>query len=290
MLGRGKGDDDLDAQAIRRTYRKLRYHRLVRPAVDVVSLASLRMLSRVLTGSHVSELFLVGHMRSGSSLLSAILTANDEINGYGEAKVIYRSQRDIATLKGKIALVQLLNRHAPTRRCRFVFDKTLHARHLPSTKVLTAPNARVIFLLREPEATLRSIVASLEWSLDGASRYLIRQYGFLGAIAEPLGSSGAGVVVHHRDLIAETEPVLDHLSRWLGLATPLKPVFDPGSQAGIVGSGDRSENIKAGKVLRNRKKHEVDISGAPLDEIQRQYHQAVETIETHIPSWRHAGS
>ena len=145
-----------------RFYRNVRYAPVVKPVMDVAAMRTLRTASAILTKPEAARLFLIGHMRSGSSLLSTIICQSPEINGYGEAKVYYRTEADYRTLRGKIALVQMLNRKRPLRESMYVFDKVLHKRLLPNPALLTTKGTRTLFLIRPAEQTLRSIVGSLD--------------------------------------------------------------------------------------------------------------------------------
>lgn len=266
-------------------YRRLRYNRYMRPGFDFISSRSLRLTAMMLNLRHQQCLFLVGHMRSGSSLLSAILTANDEINGYGEAKVVYRDRNDSRTLSGKIAIVQMINRQRPIRRSRFIFDKVLHPYLLASTDTLHDPRTRIIFLYREPEASMRSIVASLGWTIEDAANHLIKQYGLMEKLAHELAGENNSVVLDYEEVIENSDAVLEKLSCWLELGHPLEPAYDPHRIAKIAGSGDPSDRLSAGKILQSRRSHAVDLTDAPMDEINQRYRHAVCALREHIPGW-----
>ena len=49
-------------------------------------------------------LFVLSHMRSGSSLLTHILNTNNEIIGYGETHIKYSSELDFKALLSKVYL------------------------------------------------------------------------------------------------------------------------------------------------------------------------------------------
>ncbi|MFG0315247.1 MAG: hypothetical protein ACF8LL_13815 [Phycisphaerales bacterium] len=279
----------MQATAFQRVYRSIRYNAVLRPVLDIAACLSLRCVGLTLTTRPEGQLVVLGHMRSGSSLLSTLLTANPEINGYGEAKVTYRNQRDFLTLRGKIAVVQLINRRLPQRRCRYVFDKLLHQRLMPSPEPLAAANTRVILLTRPPEPTLRSIMGTFGWEADQSARYLLREYEHIESLIRRMPASVEMVRVDHEDLIGQPDALLDAVTRWLGLSTPLRSEFDPKARVKLVGSNDRSERIDAGKILKGPSKHEVDISAAPLDELESKFAALRSTIEEHAQGWDRCG-
>lgn len=255
--------------------------------MDIAARFALRAAGVAFTSRQEGQLLLMGHMRSGSSLLSTILTANPDINGYGEAKVKYTDAREFLTLRGKIAIVQLLNRRVPQRRFRYVYDKILHQRLMPGPEPLRTPNTRVILLTRPPEPTLRSIMGAFGWEADRSARYLLREYEHLTSLAQNMPAGVEVVSIHHEDLIAQPEALLEALTCWLGLDTPLTPEFDPKARVKLIGSNDRSERIDAGQVIQTARKHEVDISGAPLQELEEGLAQLRSTIDDHAQSWTH---
>ncbi len=275
----------MPSQRLLQLYRTLRYRTPMRAPADVAARAVLATAGHVLTRPHDRRLFLVGHMRSGSSLLSNILCSSDEINGYGESKVVLRSPRDLAVLRGKIAMVQFLNGQRPVRRSRYLFDKILHSRLLPRSAVLEQQTSRTIFLLRPPERTLPSIVASFGWNIEQATNYLRDQYPFIEHLARTLPPETDAVVVEHADVIEHTETVLDSLGDWLDLHDPLSAEYNPRHVARITGSGDTSDRINAGRVIRESRSHAVDLSGVDLKELDALYHRAVGTLRDRFPDW-----
>lgn len=268
-----------------RLYRYFRYHRLLRPGMDIAGRHGLRLIGTMLTRPQKRQLITLGHMRSGSSLLSTILTNNPEVNGYGEAKVVYRDAGDFRTLRGKVAFAQLLNRRVPTRRMAYIHDKVLHERLVPNPSALAAEGSYLIFQTRPPEPTLRSIVGSLGWRVPQASRYLLNQYEHLATLAQQLPSNSNAMRLRHQEVIESTDQVLAAVTRWLGLSSPLSAEFSTKSRVRIRGSGDRSGRLEAGKVLRQHSRHDVDISAAPLEDIKERYARMTSVIEERLPHW-----
>ena len=275
----------MPATTLLRLYRTLRYRTPMRVPVDLAARAALAAAGHTLTRPHEHRLFLIGHMRSGSSLLSNILCSSDEINGYGESKVTLRGPGDLPVLRGKIAIVQLLNGQRPVRHARYLFDKVLHSRLLPGVGLLAQQSTRTIFLLRPPERTLSSIVGSFGWSLDHATAYLRDQYPFIEHLARTMPDDARAVVLDHADVIEHTETVLESLGDWLDLHHPLRPEYDPRHVARITGSGDTSDRIRAGRVIRESRSHAVDLSGVDLAELGALYQRAVDALRERFPDW-----
>lgn len=96
-------------------------------------------------------IFILAHMRCGSTALSNILCSRPDVSGYGEAHVRY----DDESALGRLVVNQALRR-AWKPGARHLFDKILHNRHdAAAPKAFFA--ARAIFVVREPGAAIRSI-------------------------------------------------------------------------------------------------------------------------------------
>lgn len=102
--------------------------------------------------SYRNCIFILAHMRCGSTALSNVLCSHPDVSGYGEAHIRYDGQGSL----GRLALNQM-RRDGWKPRAGYLFDKILHSRHDAA-----APrdffDARVIFLVRGPGESIRSIV------------------------------------------------------------------------------------------------------------------------------------
>ena len=98
-------------------------------------------------------IFLFSHMRSRSSVLSHILGSNPDICGYYELQQRYLVYRHV------IAMRRVLHKELKcSLKDKYLFDKILHNRLRVSKKILKKMNPKIIFLLREPVATLKSMI------------------------------------------------------------------------------------------------------------------------------------
>src|SRR5690606_9289121 len=109
--------------------------------------------------------FLVSHMRSRSTVLSHILGNNPEVCGYKELHFSYKNQLSLINMQ--IALVKDLKCNLKNR---YLFDKILHNSTI-SDEVLYKAQPKIIFLLRTPEETLKSILnmgfkTGVDWYKD----------------------------------------------------------------------------------------------------------------------------
>lgn len=77
-------------------------------------------------------LFMLGHMRSGSSLLTHILNTNPEISGFGESHLKYSTKEDFKELIYQVH--QTLGKWQVDEK--YILDKILHDSHLVDETLL----------------------------------------------------------------------------------------------------------------------------------------------------------
>src|SRR5881397_3756704 len=133
--------------------------------------------------------FIMGHMRSGSTLLLHILLTNPELIGCGERNALYRSSEDL----DKLEIAARISQRAPFRRVRYAVDQINHDRLTPSLELLRDERVRCIFLMREPIATIQSIVNLTRtfydpWTAQRAVDYYSERLQTLAHYAANLGS------------------------------------------------------------------------------------------------------
>ena len=226
-------------------------------------------------------IFLLSHMRSYSSLLSHILGSHERIAGYSEMHLSYKKRSDLLTLRYR---VYISNNREPIKD--YIFDKILH-NHTINDEILNDKNTRALFMLREPEATLKSILKMSE-NLNNPNRisdinkiknYYLKRLGQLEELAKR--TNGTGVYLDAEKIVEDTDFILGYLTDWLQLKTPLSSEYKTFSKTGEPGFGDPSENIKQGKIIKNRKQPNVVIPDEILKSAQEEYNRCRETIMKH---------
>ena len=96
------------------------------------------------------KIILLSHMRSRSSVLSHVIGGHKEISGYYEQHIDHKKNN----LKGKIKVNLLIDKELKADT-RYIYDKVLHSRLDPQS----LSSYRVIVMVREPAATIKSIMA-----------------------------------------------------------------------------------------------------------------------------------
>ena len=199
---------------------------------------------------HHQPVFLLSHMRANTSLLGHILGSNPEIAGYYEMHIGYYSWRSFIRQK----LIYYRD-HPIKPDVRYLFDKVLHDFHEVDIDLLNVHQAKVLFSIREPEQTIRSIVSQFRrerpghefCDVDTATKYYISRISSLQRMAERCTEYYFYDADDLRESSAET---LVAISDWLNLSTPLSEDFQNFHFSGKLDAGDLSGNLQKRQVVR----------------------------------------
>ena len=206
-------------------------------------------------------LLLISHMRANTSLMGHILGASPEIEGYYELHIGYHSWRSL--LRQKLVY---FDQHTPKPHARYMFDKVLTNQHGVNTDVLR--HGKMIFTLRPPERTIRSIVNlySAEFPDDpcarvsGAIDYYVARLQTIGKMATK--TLTPFIYIDADALRDQTDRVLQALTSYLGLGHALSAEYQTKPLTGQRRAGDSSPNISLGRI--SGRQH--DYSGIRIDE------------------------
>jgi hypothetical protein len=193
-------------------------------------------------------LFVLGHMRSYSSLLGHILGSHPQINGYCETHVKYRTRFDLLRLRSRVVKLTGEPLHG-----RYVLDKVLHNYPFASS-ILRSPNTQAIVLVRRPVPSVQSIVnmglhySDIAWhrDIDLVVRYYEERLATLVHLADEL--RGRVMFMEAETLLSRTGDVLQSIGRLLELSEPLRSDYKRFAHTGEAGFGDPSETITTGRV------------------------------------------
>jgi hypothetical protein len=219
-------------------------------------------------------LFLLGTMRSGSTLLASILCSHPGVLGYGETHVVYDSPGKLAELEARVCRAHGLD--PGEIRERQILDKLLHDGLLRDPHVLDGIDLTCIFLLREPRRTIQSMVHQLDSTLDDAFTYYRERLASLERYVRVVPRS---VFVTYEELVGDPERTLATLTAFLGLTPPLTPEYRLQPLHDVKGVGDRSEAIRAGRVLDKPRDLAVEVPDDRIAEAEEAYRRCREALE-----------
>ncbi len=198
-------------------------------------------------------LFVVSHMRSRSTVLCHILGNNPEICGYKELHQSYKGQLSLINMQ--IELVKDLNCKLSNK---YLLDKILNNFTI-TDEILNKTKPKILFLLREPEATIKSIInmgnkTGVSWYKDPlkVTEYYCKRMRNMEQLYYRSGSEN--LFIDSNELVENTEVTLKKITEWLQLIEPLKPTYNTFKDTGVIGFGDPLENIKSG-ILKATKSY-----------------------------------
>ena len=206
-------------------------------------------------------IFILAHMRCGSTALSNILCSRDDVSGYGEAHIRYDGRGAL----GRLALNQR-RRGGWKPGSRFLFDKVLHSRHDNA-----APpeffGARAIFMLREPEPAIRSITKLFTdlgrneyLTHEAAALYYVERVDALGRLWDRFPEARR-IGLTHSGLLADPDRILAGISDTLGFDPPLVNSYASPKASRHGGGGDPTESGKHSRVETALKRPAGPIEG-----------------------------
>jgi hypothetical protein len=220
-----------------------------------------------------SALLLLGHMRSGSTLLLHLLMTNPEVSALGERGVVYASSADLA----RLAIAARIARRSPFRRLRYVADQVNHNHLTPNSRLLQDPRIRILFLLRRPEPTIASILELYRahypqaWSASQAVDYYVARLGALMELGEGLFSPACAALITYESLTDLPRETLEALRVFLGLEHGFTQTYATHSFTGTY--GDPGPNIVAGRIIHKAPTTEVSLDASELERATSAYDQ-----------------
>ena len=230
-------------------------------------------------------LFILSHMRSGSSLLTHILISNPEIIGFGESHLNYESE---SNFKGLMMRVYWENRefskipdHLPQFQMnhQYVLDKVLHNHKFLKDDFLGSKQVYSIFLLREPYRTIPSLLdLKPHWNQNNAYEYYVERLLTLQKYAGKIADEKRTFFLTYNQLLENTNSCLLALQKFLNVKEKLSEEYQILSTTGKENIGDYKGNIKAGKIVRNQRKINIEIDKEILEKANKYYQESVHNL------------
>lgn len=230
--------------------------------------------------------FVLGHMRCGSTALANILCSRPDISGYGEAHISYKDRSAL----GVLALNQL-RRKAWRPRAELLFDKILHSRY-DADVVPDFFESRAIFMVREPSATIRSIrslfqaIGSAEYVTDSLAADYYEQRLVQLQVNWCQFPADRRIGLSFDQLTSDPDAALAAISSRLRLTPPLANRYDGSIKSDMPGAGDplsahRFTSIVSGdrSTSLTGEPRTLDISLSRLAQLERLYSSLCEIVK-----------
>lgn len=228
--------------------------------------------------------WILSHMRSGSSLLTHILTTNPEIAGYGETHISYRSEEDFRKLMFKIYWNSREYRNIQdlanlSLHETYLLDKLLHPNKLANPDLLTSTNIHSILLIREPHRTLNSIRdLKPHLSEEEILKHYCERLEQLVNYAERIDSPSRALVVKHDQLLNQTQLVFQSLQSFLGTQAQFSEEYQILKTTGKKHVGDHKGNIMAGQIVRTQRQLKEIVSPEAIQAAQTVYNHCCDRL------------
>jgi hypothetical protein len=219
-------------------------------------------------------LFVLGHMRTGSSLLVHILASHRNIVGYGETHNVYTRPADFGATAANV--YRSLRRFPGNEE--HLLDKVLHKYQIARTDVLRHPSVRVIFIIRRPDTALSSMIRNeVVVEAEDACQHYVQQIEWVHRLSETLPAE-RWTFTTYSELTQESHSLLRRIESFLGLSSPLSERYDTNRHTGTRGVGDSSPHIVAGYIKQNIDR-EIDPRIRPyLDETREEFEKTADIL------------
>ena len=220
-------------------------------------------------------LFLLSHMRSGSSLMTHLLSSNPEIIGYGETQMKYCSELDFKKLILKVywQLREYKMDH------KYVLDKVLHDTKFLDQKFISSPQLYSIFLLREPQRTLPSLLTiKSDWTEEDALTYYSERLSTLTNYAKLINSKEHSLFIDYDQVVNNSDAVFETLKDFLDTQIGFSEQYQLRPTTGVRGIGDSSDAIKAGRIIKNPRKLAKEVSPHLVEKAKQSFEQCSATL------------
>jgi hypothetical protein len=162
---------------------------------------------------------------------------------------------------------------------KYILDKVLHDQKFLEQSFLQSDAVKTIFLLREPQRTLASILdIKPHQNEQHALGYYTGRLATLESYARLINSKEKSLFITHDQVLNQSQLVFNILQSHLDTKTGFSEEYRVLKTTGSRGIGDSSENIKAGKIIKQARKLDIEISDSVLTQAQKAYDRCYETL------------
>jgi len=228
-------------------------------------------------------LFVLGHMRGYTSLISFILGSHPEISGHLECHIKYQQ------IFSRFRLQYNVSNQDGGLGGRYILDKCLHNGTRFPKRFTERNRCHFLFTVRQPAESLISIYKLRRrklWAepMEAAASYYCERMGRLVELSRQFPGS---YYFCGESIIDDSEALLAYLTRVLQLSTPLSSQYNVFEDAGKLGAGDYTKNIRRGKILSSRSastEEKISIPPRLLDDAEDAYTRCLEAfMENLVP-------
>jgi hypothetical protein len=214
-----------------------------------------RSLSRDI--DNYEYVFILAHMRSGSTLLAHILASHPEFVGVGETHTIYKGPEDLPNLV--VVTCQRTRKLHLKRGAKYVVDQINHDEYLAEETFSSPRIHKCVILIRSPEGALPSMMSMFEWQDKYAAKVYTDRLEALIRYGLILGERA--LLVEYDDLVDRTAETLTALTNFFGVSQSFSRHY--ATHRTTEKWGDPSGNIWTGHIIKTPS-HKIDIGADVL--------------------------
>lgn len=205
------------------------------------------------------QIILISHMRANTSLLGHIIGSHPSVSGYYEQHIGYYSWKSLIRLRLKFS------QENPKEKINTIFfDKVLHSDHAISSDVFGSKRNMLLFVLRKPEKTIKSIVAMYQRmdeahpqaNVAEAGKYYIDRVKDIASIAKSYEHKPECYYMDAETIIENADSALNQLTSCFNLTPELTPEYEMFELTGKKKVGDSSDVIKSGKINTSKRNYD----------------------------------
>lgn len=216
-------------------------------------------------------LFIMGHPRSGSSLLMHVLSDHNKIIGFGEYFIKYQNFESL--IKSEFDIRR--KSRQLFKKCKYIVNQVNHGSVTPNRNVIIPNSNKHIILIRNPQDTISSIInlsnnKNMPMSQETVTSIYMDRLSYLIDFISLLKPSN-WFFIDYDELIEKPDEVLNNLSVFLSLNNPLKKEYQ--LKKYTQKWGDPSSNITKGTIFKTNSKA-ITIHDDLLDNASKAYKNA----------------
>lgn len=223
----------------------------------------------------VRYIFIISAMRSGSTLVQHIVGQQKHVLSAGETKIEYVDAGKLADLREHVFAYNAVPENEQASEDWIYLEKCVHDRYLPAIRPVERPDMRFIFILRQPHASLSSLLELKNWpyteSLESAAWYYTERPKVMVRLAREVNRPENAYFLTYEDFLENTERHLRGLTAFLGMPEPLTQEYRKQKWTAKLSLGDVSSNIKTQQVVANEREKLVDLPGELAQQLNRAF-------------------
>lgn len=265
------------ARQAEREWHDMRVHPGIGGVVRRVGREVHESLVRMQLGRRLDRLrfiVILGHVRSGSSMLLQVLASHPQIDGFGETHRPIRGGRSMIDMAVTVYRRLRRWRLSPSP---IVLEKVLHNELMPEVGGLLSFPIHWVLVVRNPTDAVSSTCKTFGADRERARQYYRERLPRLVEQVRQIESATPGRVylTTYETTTQRTEHELAALGQWLGLNEPLRSSYEVQRAGQGGGAGDPSENLRLGKVQpRTHAQHDQS------DDLWALYKEALATLRS----------